>query len=167
MGSVIVRREEISKSREGAIKKRSWRGHPKKMPIDVTPEEAYYRTLTHVCQNCGQCNTQFRYFNNRYRTPDSRASSFDQPRYRCISPCNYEFTYRSEGQSINKRKKRCKIVEPIAHAANNVSSIMGSPSDHHQESVASFSPWAEFMTGVHNFDIKLGSQLVSYVRSLF
>ena len=54
-----------------------------------------------------------------------------------------------------------------AHAANNLGTIMGSPSDYYQDSVASFSLWAEFITGVHNFDIKLGSQLVSYVRSLF
>ena len=148
----MVRREELSESREGAINKQSCR---RRLLIDVTPEEAYYRTLTPICHKCGQCNTKFRYFNNQYRTHGSRVSSFDQPRYRCISPCNNEFTYRSEGQSINKRKKRCKTVEPTAHAANNLGSIMGSPSDHDQESVASFSPWAEFMIGVHNFDIKM------------
>ena len=48
-----------------------------------------------------------------------------------------------------------------AHAVDN---IMGLPSDHHQESVAPFSPWAEFITGVHNFDINLKTQLVMYVH---
>ena len=153
MGSEMVRREEVS-SPESAIKKRSSR-RPKKMPADVTPEEAYYRTLTPVCNKCGQYNTEFRYFNNRYRTPGSRVSNFDQPRYRCISPCNFEFTYRSDGQSISKkkskRKKTCNTVESesTAHAANNISSIIGLPSDHHQELEASFSPWTKFMTGVH------------------
>jgi hypothetical protein len=42
---------------------------------------------------CRWCKTndsvKFRYFNNRYRTERSRASSFDQPRFCCPSlTCN-------------------------------------------------------------------------------
>ena len=142
MGSEIVRSEEVSSpSEEGAIKKRSSGRRPKKLPADVTPEEVYFRNLTPVCDSCGQRNTVFRYFNNRYRTPGSRVSSLDQPRYRCISPCNYDFTFRAGGRSISKKKsttrkkKTCKTtVESTAHyaAANNI----GSPSDHHQAFMA-------------------------------
>ena len=71
--------------------------HPNRLPrkratiADMAPEEVYYRPLKPPCPWCGQTNTKFRYFNNRYRTPGTRISSYDQPRFKCLSPCNLEF----------------------------------------------------------------------------
>jgi hypothetical protein len=53
-------------------------------------EELYYRGLKPLCGWCKKTDSvKFRYFNNRYRTEGSRASSFDQPRFCCRSiSCN-------------------------------------------------------------------------------
>jgi hypothetical protein len=65
-------------------------------------EERYYRDLKPPCKWCGEREAvKFRYFNNRYRTEGSRASSFDQPRFCCRSTtCNGLGKEFSPGPSI-------------------------------------------------------------------
>ena len=121
-----------------AVKKSS-SGRPREVPTDMPAEEAYYRALKPACTKCGQSNTKFRYFNNRYRTKGSRVSTLDQPRYRCVWPCNYEFTYSNRvRRSTSKRKlKKTMAVDssdvPVANINNGISS------------------WYQLMTGVRPF----------------
>ena len=93
--------------------------HPNRLPrkratiADMAPEEVYYRPLKPPCPWCGQTNTKFRYFNNRYRTPGTRISSYDQPRFKCLSPCNLEFILGRKNEKKQKTKtKNGDIIVP-------------------------------------------------------
>ena len=82
---------------------------------DMAPEEVFYRSMKPPCPFCGQMNTKFRYFNNRYRTPGTRISSFDQPRFKCLSPCcSMEFIFGS----CRRRKPDSKKLQKTNQKTN-------------------------------------------------
>ena len=146
-----------------AVKKIS-SGRPRKVLTDMTAEEAYYRALKPPCTKCGQSNTEFRYFNNRYRTKGSRVSSLDQPRYRCVWPCMFEFTYGTRvRRSTSKRKfKKTMAVDsfsdvPVANPSNGIGSFNHRDDHNHPPELEPSSSWSQLMTGVWLFFPFLGS----------
>ena len=91
---------------------------PRKRAIskaDMAPEEVFYRSMKPPCPFCGQMNTKFRYFNNRYRTPGTRISTYDQPRFKCLSPCcSMEFIFGS----CRRRKPDSKKLQKTNQKKN-------------------------------------------------
>ena len=75
---------------------------------DMAPEEVFYRSMKPPCPFCGQMNTKFRYFNNSYRTPGTRISNYEQPRFRCLSTCSKEFILGGRKKEKKQRSPKTK-----------------------------------------------------------